>query len=322
LYKEVEEESADTICAHLQSVIKPIQSKRRPPVGDARINLVRASTSAKERTYAKHDGAKLIESPLWSDGATQIMSPSDVSSICIQFMEDKMLKIVNAGIKPLLATKIDANTAAIALTFPQSSETKEQMTPTPTALGTLIQSIAGNMKLMAIRVNKTTDLVDTFRTELSVDLTNAEAGEYARKQDTIAALDNLSQSMQVWFTEGAGKKYQSEGLKEAITLIDRISEELQSKGETRARRLQSQVNATSPPKTSFPLHGRFYLPSPSILHPIVQSSYQAGSAQKADRVYPASVFNDHFLILYMNWEIDLWTYQPPKHDVRDNDGIV
>ena len=100
-----------------------------------------------------------------------------------------MLKIVNAGIKPLI-TKIDANTAAIALTFPQSSETKEQMTPT--AVGALIQSIAGNMKLMAIRVKEATDLVDTFHTELSTGLTNAEAGKYAREQDTIAALDNLS----------------------------------------------------------------------------------------------------------------------------------
>ena len=32
--------------------------------------------------------------------------------------------------------------------------------------------------------------------------------------------------MQVWFTEGDGKKYQSEGLEEAITSIDEISEEL------------------------------------------------------------------------------------------------
>ena len=83
---------------------------------------------------------------------------------------------------------------------------------------------------MAIRVKDATDLGDTFHTELSVDLMNAEAGEYARKQDTIAALDNLSQSMQVWFTEGSRKKYQSDGLKEAIISIDKISEELQSKG--------------------------------------------------------------------------------------------
>jgi len=144
------------------------------------------------------------------------------------------------------------------LTFPQSSETKEQLTPA--ALGALIQSIAGNMKLMAIRVNEATDLVDTFRTELSADLTNAEAGEYAREQDTIAALDNLSQSMQVWFTEGDGKKYQSEGLKEAIISIDEISEDLQSKSGARAWRLQSKGKTTLPPETSSPLHGRFYLP--------------------------------------------------------------
>jgi len=82
--------------------------------------------SAKEKTSAGHDGAKLLESPLRSEGATQIMSPSEVSLICIQLMEDRILKIVNAGIKPL-ATMTDANTAAISLPFPQSSETKEQM---------------------------------------------------------------------------------------------------------------------------------------------------------------------------------------------------
>ena len=317
-YEEVEEESADAICAHLQSVIELIQCKRRQPVGDSNSNLDQAPTWAKERTAAGQDGAKLFESPLRSEGAKQITSPSIESSICIQLMEDKMLKIVNAGIKPLV-TKIDANTAAIALTFPQSSETKEKLTPA--ALGALIQSIAGNMKLMAIRVNEATDLVDTFRTELSADLTNAEAGEYAREQDTIAALDNLSQSMQVWFTEGDGKKYQSEGLEEAITSIDEISEELKSKGGARARRLQNKGKTTLPPETLSPLHGRFYLPSPLILRPIVQSSYQAGSAQKADRVYPASGFSEHFLTLYMNREIDPWTYVPPKH-VRDNDGIV
>ena len=125
----------------------------------------------------------------------------------------------------------------------------------------------------------------------------------------------------MWFTEGEGKKYQSEGLKEAITSIDKISEELQSKGGARARRLQSQGKATLPPEISSPLHGWFYLPSPSILRPIVQSLYQAGSAQKADRAYPVSIFSEHFLILYMNQDIDHWTYQPPKH-VRDNDGII
>ena len=96
--------------------------------------------------------------------------------------------------------------------------------------------------------------MDTFRTELSTDVTNAEAGEYIRKQDTIAALNNLLQSMQVWFMEGSGQKFQSEGLKEAITSIDNMSEELQSKGGARARRLQSQGKATFPPETS-PLHG-------------------------------------------------------------------
>jgi len=38
---------------------------------------------------------------------------------------------------------------------------------------------------MAIRVNEATDLVDTFGTELSVDLMNAEAGEYARKHMNV-----------------------------------------------------------------------------------------------------------------------------------------
>ena len=107
-YEEVEEESADGICAHLQSVIELIQSKHRRPVGDPRIKLIRASTSAKERTSAEHNGAKLIDYPPRSDGVTQIMSPADVFSICIKLMEDKMLKIVTAGIKPLV-TKIDAN---------------------------------------------------------------------------------------------------------------------------------------------------------------------------------------------------------------------
>ena len=104
----------------------------------------------------------------------------------------------------LLVSKIDSNTAVIALTFPYKSRTLDHLTVPPTALGGLIQSISKNMNLMAMRVMEARDLVENICNDLNMELSEAEAGEQERGQETIEAMNQLTETMRDWRTNGAG----------------------------------------------------------------------------------------------------------------------